>query len=182
MTMRLWVACLALFLSSCWVGTDFYRGVRPRAVLLPGVYTVQTQGEDQPSQLRIEALRNGLMRATQLNVPDNEQPDQWTFATFPLPGSSDKFVVRVTAGNEPAPANRIVYAVLQRARDGSFSLAAPLCEDTRALATRYRAGYLPEIAELPFCVFRSRGDVERALAALPATAFERRLVPVRSAR
>jgi len=175
--MRLLLLLLAAFaLSGCWIGTDFYDGVRPQHLIPAGDYMLHDKGARQMLRIRVETLAGGTTRVTNLSAEEDEE--QLTVGFFPLPGAPGRFVAQVTEAAKPAPRDRIVYSVIGRRHDGSFEVAVPRCGEPGAAAEANQAEVIDRDGPVPLCAFRSRAALEWAAKALPAAMLaQRRLVP-----
>jgi hypothetical protein len=144
---------VALLLSGCWMGGDFFGPADARAIVPPGTYRAMGERSGEPITIRIAYRPDGLVR-----VDEDGDREPLTLGFTPLGGRPGLFIFWLDgiSGQDGA------FGLLRPEPDGSFTAYAPACHRTAELVRSF--GVAPEAAGGQVgCLFPSRATLEAAL-------------------
>ena len=146
---------VALLLSGCWIGGDFYGPADALRIVTPGRYVATGTRGSPPMTVTIAQLPNGMMQL--LGDRDSDEK-AITFGVTSLRGRQNLFVTWVDSedGTEG------LYGVLRREAGGAFVYYMPACHRTQELV-RGAGGRATGEGGGPSCRFSTRESLERAL-------------------
>ena len=150
---RLILLLLALSLSGCWEGDNFYTASDSRPALPPGDYRAVPSDKPAEAQLiRVSTRDDGMT-----SITDRDGDHIMGFA--PLGGS-----YFATWYREDESGKGAVYALLQSER-GHYRLFIPICDKTRAIAAAAGAQIVTD-PKVTTCAFKTRAQLEDGLRRL----------------
>lgn len=143
---------LALLLSGCWMGGDFFGPADALRIVPPGRYLATGARGSPPMTVTIAQLPNNMMQL----LGDHEPA--MTFGVTAIRGRPDLFMTWVDgeSGMEG------LYGVLRREAGGVFVYFMPACHRTQELV-RGAGGRATGEGGTPSCRFPDRATLETAL-------------------
>lgn len=180
--MRILIAALvALTLSGCWFGGDFYAASDLRPALPAGRYhvvplTPRAGEEDQTKTLIVSIRGDGFTELVPAERTGREDRTETAVAGFvPVDGTNSVFAAwfepppseTPTRGGVPGSGDLKPYALLRRDPDGGYRFLILSCPGPLEAAAR-AAGARPSELTPSVCIFPDRAALEAALRNVPA--------------
>jgi hypothetical protein len=143
---------VALLLSGCWMGGEFYGPGDALRIVPPGRYVATGTRGSPPVTVTIAQLPNGMMQVM------GDRDPAMTFGVTSFRGRPDLFITWVDSegGMEG------LYGVLRREPGGVFVYYMPACHRTQELV-RAAGGRATGEDGTPSCRFPNRATLETAL-------------------
>jgi hypothetical protein len=157
---------LALLLSACWMGPEFYSVTQHVQAVPEGVYKLRrvvTPFEDElhdetPPRVRISYAPDGRALITDLASPDDATPT----LLVKLAGHESVYIAQANLSVPEAANLPAVYGLIEVLPDG-YKLILPPCDGARRLKGHIKAYVKGPLFGIPVCRFKDKASFEEAM-------------------